>query len=68
MDFLNFADVIFNTNESLGQLCYDLNNMIGQGIWYDTLNVQNTKWLQFVHDIVADMNSDSYVWLFRTVP
>jgi len=58
MDFLNFTDVSFNPNESVGLLCEDLNNIIGQGIWYDTFHAQNTKLLQFVHDIITDMNND----------
>ena len=41
-----------------GQLCEDINNIIGQGTWYDTFHVQNTKCLQFVHDIITDMNND----------
>ena len=61
MDFLNFTDVSFNPKESVGQLCEDLNNIIGQGIWYDTFHVQNTKWLQLVHDIITDMNNDKFM-------
>jgi len=57
MDFLNFTDVSFNPKESVGQICEDLNNIIGQGIWYDTFHVQNTKWLQFVQDIITDVNN-----------
>jgi len=58
MDFLNFTDVSFNPKESVGQLCEDLNNIMGQVIWYETFHVQNTKWLQFEHDIITDMNND----------
>jgi len=69
MDFLNFTDVSFNTKGSVGQLCEELNNIVGQGISYDTYHVQNTKWLQFVHDIITDMNNDKvHVWLVWTVP
>jgi len=57
MDFLNFTDVSFNPKESVGQLCEDLNNIIGEGIWYDTFHVENTKWLEFVRDIITDMNN-----------
>ena len=57
MDFLNFTDVSFIPKESVVQLCEDL-NIIGQGIWYDTFDVQNTKLLQFVRDIITDMNND----------
>jgi len=46
------------SNQKKALLCEDLNNIIGQGIWYDTFHVQNTKWLQFVHEIITDMNND----------
>jgi hypothetical protein len=39
MDFLEFTDVLFLP--SLGKLCEDLNTIVGQGIWYDTFQVQN---------------------------
>jgi len=45
MDFLDFADVSFLHNASMGRLCEDLNNIVGHGIWYDTFQVQNTEWL-----------------------
>jgi len=32
--------------------------MVGNAIWYDTFNIQNTKWLWLVNDIVAAMNRD----------
>ena len=47
MDFLDFADVSFQTNASIGRLCEDLNHIIGYGIWYDTFQVQKFK-LQLV--------------------
>ena len=58
MDFLKFTDDFFNPKGCVGQLCEDLNNIIGQGIWYDTFHVENTKWLEFVRDIITDMNND----------
>ena len=36
----------------------DLNNIVGQGVWYDTFQVQNTKWLWFVYDIIKTVNSN----------
>ena len=36
MDFLDFSDVSFLPNSSIGQLCEDFNTIVGQGIWYDT--------------------------------
>ena len=58
MDFLDFADVLFVPNASIGRLCEDLNNIVGYGIWYDTFQVRNTEWLRFVNDIVTTLNSD----------
>ena len=57
MDFLDFSDVSFLPNSSIGELCEDLNTIIGQGIWYDTFQVQNTKWLRLVNDIVTTLNN-----------
>jgi len=34
---------------SLEKLCKELNTTVGQGIWYHTLQVQNTKWLWLVN-------------------
>jgi len=36
-----------------------LNTTIGQGIWNNTFQVQNTKWLWLVNDIVTIMNSNN---------
>ena len=43
MDFLNVRDVSFLPDSSIGGLCADLNNIVGQGVWYDTFQVKNTK-------------------------
>ena len=59
MDFLDFSDVSFLPNSSIGQFCEDLNTIVGQGIWYDIFQVQNTKWLCLVNDIVTTINSDN---------
>ena len=58
MDFLNFREVSFLPDSSIGRLCEDLNNIVGQGDWYDTFPVKNTKWLWHVNDIVTTMKSD----------
>ena len=57
MDFLVFTSVSYLSNASIGHLCEDLNNIVGRGIWYDTFDVQNTKWLWLVNDIVTTLNS-----------
>jgi hypothetical protein len=36
-----------------------LNSTVGQGIWYDTFQVQNTKWLWLVNDNITTMNSNN---------
>jgi len=58
MHFLNFRDVSFLLNSSIGRLYEDLNNIVGQGVWYDTFQVKITKLLWLVNDIVTTMNSD----------
>jgi hypothetical protein len=53
MDFLDSSDVSFISNLGIVQLCEDLNTIIGQGIWYDTFQILNTKWLWLVNDLVT---------------
>jgi hypothetical protein len=38
--------------------CENLNNILRHGIWYDAFQVQNTKLLWLVNDIVETINSD----------
>jgi len=57
MDSLDFRNVSFLPNSSIGRLCEDLNNIVGHGLWHDTFQVKNTKWLWLVNDIVTAMNS-----------
>jgi len=59
MDFIEFTDVSFTPYLSLGKLCEELHTTVGQGIWYDTFQVQNREWLWLVNDIVTTMNSDN---------
>jgi hypothetical protein len=59
MNFLEFTDFSFLPNSSIGKLCEDLNSTVRQGNWYDTFQVQNTKWLWLVNDIVTTINSDN---------
>jgi len=58
MDFLDFPNLSFLPNFSIGRLCEDLNYIVGQGVWHDTFQVKNTKWLWLVNDIFTAMNSD----------
>jgi hypothetical protein len=39
------------------QLCEEINTIVGQGIWHDIFQVQTTKWLCVVNDIVRTFNS-----------
>jgi hypothetical protein len=45
----------------MGQLCEDLNEVVGQGIYYDTFAVRNTKWLWLVSNIVTAINNDETI-------
>jgi hypothetical protein len=51
MDFLNFADISFLPNSSIGYLRVHLNNIVGQGVWADTFQLQNSgygSWMIFL--------------------
>ena len=43
---------------SIGRLCEDLSNIVGQVSWYDKFKVQNTKWLWLLNDIDWTTNND----------
>ena len=58
MDFLDFADVSFCASTNIGQLCQDLNSIVGLSVWYDTFQIKNSQWSWLVSDIVATINSD----------
>jgi len=58
MEREEFQNISFSTNSSIGHLCKDLNEIVRQGIYYDTFKIQNTKWLWFVNDIVSALNND----------
>ena len=45
MDILEFRDVSFFPNTSIGRACENLYNIVGQCVLYDTFQVKNTKWL-----------------------
>jgi hypothetical protein len=68
MYFLDFSYVSFISNLGIGQLCEDLNTIIGQAIWYDTFQILNTRWLWLVNDLVTTPNSDNVLcgtfWLY----
>ena len=43
MDLVDLSDVSFLPNSSIGELCVDLNTIVGEGTWYNTFQVQNIK-------------------------
>jgi hypothetical protein len=59
MDFLLFNDVSLLPNSGIGHLCEELNNIVGQGLWYHEYKFLNKKWLQLVSDIIEAMNNDT---------
>jgi hypothetical protein len=59
MEFLDFEEVSFHPDGNVGHLCNNLNNTIGMGIWYDTFQVQNTKYLWLVNNNFAVLNIDN---------
>ena len=62
MDFLDFADVSFCASTNIGQLCKDLNSVVGLTVWYNTFQIKNSEWLWLVSDIVATINNDTILW------
>jgi hypothetical protein len=57
MDFLDFASVTFPPRTKIGQLREDLNKIIGHGLWYDTFQAQNIKWVWLLNNVVTAMNN-----------
>jgi hypothetical protein len=58
MDILHFNGFSFPPDTIIGYLHEKLNNILGQGIYYDTFKIQNAKWLWLVNDVVTIMNND----------
>ena len=59
MDCLLYKCASFTPDSSIGQLCEDLNKIVGYGIYYDTFKIQNTKWLWFVEHFITIINSNT---------
>jgi len=66
MDWLLYQNISFSSNSSIGQLGEDINETVGQGIYYDMFEIQNTKWFWFVSttNTVADSSRKQYLILF----
>jgi hypothetical protein len=58
-DFFLLNDISLPPKSGIGHLCEDLNSIVGQGLWYDEYNVQNTQCLQLDSDIIMAMNSNA---------
>ena len=43
MEWLKFRNIYFLPYSSIGQLSEDLNEIFGQGIYYDRFEIRNTK-------------------------
>jgi hypothetical protein len=59
LEFLDYEEMSFRPDAKIGHLCNNSNNIVGKGIWHDIFQVQNTKWLWLVNNIVAALNSDN---------
>jgi len=51
------GSISFLPNANICRVYEDVNNIVRQDIWYDTIQDQNTKWLWLVNDIVMTMKS-----------
>jgi len=58
MEWLWFQNISLLPNSIIGQLCEDLNEIFGQGIYYDRFEIKNKKWLWFVSIMFTAMNND----------
>ena len=58
MDCLLCKCASFTPHSSIGQFCEDLNKIAGYGIYYETFEIRNTKWLWLVNNIVTIMNGN----------
>jgi len=55
------SEYFFPIDSGIGQLCEDLNEIVGQGIYYDTFEIQNTKWFWFISNMVTALNNKKIV-------
>ena len=57
-NWLIFERVSSSPDSSIGQLCEDLNKIAGREIYYDRFEIQNTKWLWFVSNMITALNNN----------
>ena len=70
MEWLKFGSIFFfSPDSSIGQLCEDLNKIAGRGNYYDRFEIQNTKWLWFVNNMITALNNNKLLCgCFGTYP
>ena len=68
MDCLLYKCASFLQDSTIGQLFEDLNKVAGYGIYYDKYEIQNTKWLWLVNNIVTIMNGNTVCGSFVMYP
>jgi len=50
-------------------LCENLNKIAGRGTYYDRFEIQNTKWLRFVSNVITALNNNKILCgCFRMYP
>jgi len=50
--------IFFLPDSIIGQLCEDLNKIAGRRTRYDRVQIQNTKWLWFVSNMITALNNN----------
>ena len=56
MEWLQFQNISFLQDSSIGQLC----KIDRQGIYYDTFEIQDKKWFWFVSNMVTALNNEKH--------
>ena len=68
IDYPLYKCASFTSDSSIGQLCEDLNKIAGYGIYCDTFEIQNTKWIWLVNNFIMIINSNKVCCLFVVYP
>ena len=65
MEWLQFQNISFSQDSSIGQLC----EIDEQGIYYDTFEIQDTKWFWFVSNMITALkNEKTLIGCFAMYP
>jgi len=62
MDCLLYKCASFTSHSSIGQLSEILNKIAGYAIYYDTLEIQNTKLISIVNNYITIINSNKLLF------